>query len=137
MRKMGGYRTEFEPAEDIDLFLRLAEVGRLANLPEVLLNYRFNPAGTSLTRMEIQSRKLQIAVGEARSRRGLPELIDNAKGRQFSRCRYEGSIICHSFGSGHVLTTLKHLLIFAHYLFWTRLCNKNKLVGGKSGRIAL
>jgi glycosyltransferase involved in cell wall biosynthesis len=37
---IGGYRTEFTRAQDIDLFLRLAEVGQLANLPEVLLDYR-------------------------------------------------------------------------------------------------
>ena len=31
--KVGGYRKEFQWVEDLDLFLRLGEAGRLANLP--------------------------------------------------------------------------------------------------------
>ncbi len=37
---VGGYRPGYFPGEDIDLWLRLAEVGRLANLPEILVKYR-------------------------------------------------------------------------------------------------
>ena len=40
VQTVGGYHAEFEPAEDFDLWLRLGEVGRLANLPEVLMKYR-------------------------------------------------------------------------------------------------
>lgn len=44
---VGGYRTEWEPAEDYDLWLRLAGVGRLAALPEALYRHRSNPHGVS------------------------------------------------------------------------------------------
>ena len=37
---VGGYREGCDPVEDLDLYLRLAERGRLANLPETLLRYR-------------------------------------------------------------------------------------------------
>ena len=37
---IGGYRTGYEWAEDYDLFLRLAEIGKLANVPEALVKYR-------------------------------------------------------------------------------------------------
>ena len=37
---VGGYRPAFALAEDYDLWLRLAERTRLANLPDVLLHYR-------------------------------------------------------------------------------------------------
>ena len=40
IKQIGGYRDEFNTLEDLDLFLRLAEVGKLANLPDVLLRYR-------------------------------------------------------------------------------------------------
>src|SRR6266540_1177188 len=40
VQAVGGYHAEFEPAEDFDLWLRLSEVGRLANLPEVLMKDR-------------------------------------------------------------------------------------------------
>jgi glycosyltransferase involved in cell wall biosynthesis len=37
VRRVGGYRAQFNDSEDLDLFLRLGEVGRLANLPEPLV----------------------------------------------------------------------------------------------------
>lgn len=37
---VGAYRKEFEHAEDLDLFLRMAEIGQLANIPDILLEYR-------------------------------------------------------------------------------------------------
>jgi len=37
---VGGYRPQMEPAEDYDLWLRLAEHNDLANLPDVVLEYR-------------------------------------------------------------------------------------------------
>lgn len=41
--RIGKYREEYRYLEDFDLFLRLAEIGRLANLPDVLLEYRLHP----------------------------------------------------------------------------------------------
>jgi len=46
MERIGGYRDLF-PAEDTDLFLRLAEEGKLANVPEILLDYRVHPGNVS------------------------------------------------------------------------------------------
>ena len=39
----GGYRERYNYIEDLDLYVRLLERGRLANLPEVLLHYRQHP----------------------------------------------------------------------------------------------
>jgi len=39
----GGYNLNYELGEDSDLFLRMALVGRLENLPNVLLKYRQHP----------------------------------------------------------------------------------------------
>ena len=69
---VGGYRPETEPGEDFDLFLRLAEHGRLANLPDVLLEYRQHPAKVSSTRRGEQRRAKDAVLLEARVRRGLP-----------------------------------------------------------------
>lgn len=67
----GGYRSEFECAEDVDLFLRLAEHGRLANLPKVVLKYRLSP-GSICARNSHRQRELVLrAVQEAHVRRGL------------------------------------------------------------------
>ncbi len=71
LRSIEGYRKEFEYGEVIDLHLRLAESGRLANLPENLYEYRQNFAGVCFTRgLEIR-RKQDAAIREALLRRGL------------------------------------------------------------------
>jgi glycosyltransferase involved in cell wall biosynthesis len=67
----GSYRPEYEPAEDLDLFLRLAERGRLANLPEILLEYRQHVRKTSHQRAAEQRRMVARILAEARARRGL------------------------------------------------------------------
>jgi glycosyltransferase involved in cell wall biosynthesis len=67
----GGYRTEYEPAEDLELFLRLAERGRLANLPDVLLEYRQHVSKISIQREAEQRGLAARVVAEARARRGL------------------------------------------------------------------
>jgi glycosyltransferase involved in cell wall biosynthesis len=68
---VGGYRVEMEPAEDLDLFLRLAERGKIANLPEVLLHYRQHIKSVNHTRYEEQNRATRVIVSEAYARRGI------------------------------------------------------------------
>ncbi len=72
---LGGIRKSFVYAEDIDLFLRMAEVGKLAIIPEVLVKYRqhLEAAGYSNLRV-IQIQSAQAAINEARTRRQLPLL---------------------------------------------------------------
>ncbi|MEW4571272.1 glycosyltransferase [Tautonia sp. JC769] len=73
VQALGGFRRRFEPAEDLDLYLRLAEVGRLANLPEPLLCYRMLPTSAGHARKQEQLNGMWEAIAEARQRRGLPE----------------------------------------------------------------
>ncbi len=42
--QVGGYDPTMDAAEDLDLWLRLGEVGKLANLPLPLLKYRYHTA---------------------------------------------------------------------------------------------
>jgi glycosyltransferase involved in cell wall biosynthesis len=72
LRRVGGYRAEYYPSEDGDLWLRLAEIGRLANLPEVHLKYRLHPQSITRARGVEQYAVLMRAVSDARRRRGLP-----------------------------------------------------------------
>ena len=39
-QRVGLYRPAFQGAEDYDLWLRMSEVSKIANLPERLLQYR-------------------------------------------------------------------------------------------------
>lgn len=68
---VGGYEVEYCPAEDVELFLRLAEHGRLTNVQQPLLRYRvhFNSVGHS--RRQEQLSALSRAASVARLRRGL------------------------------------------------------------------
>ena len=70
--KIGGYRAEFWPAEDADLVLRLAEVGRVDNLAEPLLSYRLHPESIGQLHSKRQRDAHFRCVAEAAARRGLP-----------------------------------------------------------------
>lgn len=48
------YNIENEPAEDYDLWARISSVGRLANIPEVLLHYRIHANQVSTLQTSIQ-----------------------------------------------------------------------------------
>ncbi len=68
----GGYRAAFPCAQDLDLWLRLAEIGRLANLDEVLLRYRLHLQSVTARRRALQLACAERAVREAFVRRGRP-----------------------------------------------------------------
>lgn len=70
MLAVGGYRPEYQWSEDIDLFLRMAEVGRLANLTDALLHYRQHFASVNRNKVELQLRRNRRLLTEAYQRRG-------------------------------------------------------------------
>lgn len=57
-----GYDIELFGAEDLDLWLRLHKQGKLINLPNKLLHYRYNTNGVSLSRAEMQSMKNMVGL---------------------------------------------------------------------------
>jgi glycosyltransferase involved in cell wall biosynthesis len=69
---IGGYRDSYPHAEDLDLFLRLSEIGNLANLPEVLLDYRHHLTSVCYQNKKLQSESARRAIMDAYGRRGLP-----------------------------------------------------------------
>jgi len=73
--QINGYREEFEPGEDFDLFIRLAEVGKLANLPQQLLQYRTHLKNVTVTRKDKHREVKQEAIRQAYQRRGIHEPI--------------------------------------------------------------
>jgi glycosyltransferase involved in cell wall biosynthesis len=66
----GGYRAEYEWVEDLDLFLRLAQLGRLANLQDSLLRYRQHYGSVNRNKLDMQIERTAKAVAEAYRRRG-------------------------------------------------------------------
>ena len=72
--RVGGYDERFRTSQDFDLWLRMAETGRLANLETPLLKYRQHLASANFAKAE-QQKKLKVQIlNEAHRRRGLPPL---------------------------------------------------------------
>ncbi len=71
VRNLGGYR-ELVPCEDFDLWLRLGEVGRLANLPEKLITKRLFTGSIVARTLDKRQRVLTRIMLEAWDRRKLP-----------------------------------------------------------------
>jgi glycosyltransferase involved in cell wall biosynthesis len=67
MRLIGGYRLQYAGGSDHDLFLRMSEVGKLTNLPVVLLRYRLHLHNISLRMPGL----LDQMVADAAARRGI------------------------------------------------------------------
>jgi hypothetical protein len=75
----GGYRPACARAEDYDLWLRLSERARLANLPDTLLNYRVHGGQTSAGINLDQRFAHDLALLAARARRaGQLDPLDGA-----------------------------------------------------------
>lgn len=74
VRQAGGYRPYFLAAEDYDLWLRIAEHGRVANLPERLGAYRVHAVSTTVLHAFRQALSAALARACARARRrNLPD----------------------------------------------------------------
>jgi hypothetical protein len=89
---LGGYRAEFRNSEDYDLWLRVAKVYRLANIPEPLLRYRFSVTGMTLGRKWQQALYTKMAVISSRH----PE-------RSLDQVRQEAAAELESRGKGWFL----------------------------------
>lgn len=79
LRAVGGFRFAAGGGEDWEVGLRLAELGRFGNLPQVGYFYRVHATNTTALRQQLTSRRIRFACdcAEAR-RRGLPEPEEGA-----------------------------------------------------------
>jgi hypothetical protein len=65
----GGYRPQIQPAEDLDLWLRLAQRHDLANLPAVVLHYRLHAGQATAGAFEAVAVATLVAKAASRTRR--------------------------------------------------------------------
>jgi hypothetical protein len=108
VKRVGGYRRELMPCEDFDLWLRLGEVGRLANLPEKLLTKRLFVGSAVASNLDKQEKLVKQIVEEAWQRRhlpGTPELRQNRLLRPVDLYRQWGWM---ALRSGHVATSRRY-----------------------------
>jgi glycosyltransferase involved in cell wall biosynthesis len=64
----GGYREEFRYAQDYDLWLRIAETHKVANLPDILYGFRYHRLSITMQRLYLQSKFGEMAREFARMR---------------------------------------------------------------------
>jgi glycosyltransferase involved in cell wall biosynthesis len=108
--QVGAYRRGFDPAEDLDLFLRMAEVGRLANFPQPLLAYREHLGKAGHVHVQRQSLGVRKALEEAYRRRGLavPEWLASFELRRLCVADVYRIWAWWALGSGYIATARKH-----------------------------
>jgi glycosyltransferase involved in cell wall biosynthesis len=69
---VGGYCEEMDHLEDLDLWLRLGEVGRVVSLPDVVLKYRVHEKSRCEVYSADQAKFAKLASDRACDRRGIP-----------------------------------------------------------------
>ena len=69
VRRLNGFRPAFRAAEDYDLWLRIAETAGLANLPEILIEYRWHSGNVTNRNAIRQAFSVRLAQRSAAARR--------------------------------------------------------------------
>jgi hypothetical protein len=73
LERAGGYRERYQWIEDLDLYIRLSEMGSLANLPDVHLHYRQHLRSVNRTKEKKEYLRREI-VDPFRQANGLQPL---------------------------------------------------------------
>ena len=71
LQQIGGYNEAMRTVEDLDMLLRLGEIGLLANLPDTVLKYRFHRQSVSAKHSDFQQQMIRTACQQAWQRRGI------------------------------------------------------------------
>jgi hypothetical protein len=110
VREIGGYREDLSTAQDYDVFLRLGEIGRIGNLPEVLLRYRLHSHSVGFTKSRDQYEVVTQILRDTFLRRGL-NLKNMPIPPSFIRPTVEDSLVIFAklaMSNGNLHTAKKH-----------------------------
>lgn len=84
---IGGYREAYRSVEDLDVYIRLLDIGKLYNLPKILLNYRQHFKSVNFMSPHISRRLLtQTLMDEHCIRMGRNKIIFNTQGMHEKSC---------------------------------------------------
>jgi glycosyltransferase involved in cell wall biosynthesis len=123
VRKAGGYDPQYAQAEDLDLYLKLGEIGRLANIPEVVVKYRLHSKSMSELAGEVQRACALRVCEQAWARRGIQGHFDaaapwRAGSDRASRFHYAEKYGWWAFNSGERRTAMIYGLKSVAALPW-------------------
>lgn len=71
------YDQQHFAAEDLDLWLRIAEVGKVANIADLVLRYRMHDGSISEAKGALQQAVMYAVCKSARARRGIADTFEN------------------------------------------------------------
>ena len=71
LTQVGNYREQFRTAQDLDLFLRLSDIGKLGNVPRSLMRYRVHEGSVGARKADEQARNAREILRQAYERRGM------------------------------------------------------------------
>ncbi|KAA1259013.1 putative glycosyltransferase EpsH [Rubripirellula obstinata] len=113
IRRVGMYDPTLFLAEDHDLFLKLGEIGKLANLPDILVHFRKHPTSiTGLEPLRVAAPRTAKVLANAFKRRGVAN--EGVTIRNYFRPETYHSLF---FKWGIRALRHGHLTTSAHYLF--------------------
>jgi glycosyltransferase involved in cell wall biosynthesis len=75
--EVGGYDLRFSTTQDLDLFIRLSERGRITNLPNTVLKWRQHGSSVNRTRSDTWSMMKRMAVRGAIERMGVERYVES------------------------------------------------------------
>jgi len=64
--KVNGYNSDCGPTEDYDLWMRLAQIGKIVALPQTIFRWRVNPLGITSTKSELMEYHMRINLKKFR-----------------------------------------------------------------------
>ncbi|HOA73894.1 MAG TPA: glycosyltransferase [Phycisphaerae bacterium] len=123
VRAVGGYDERVALAEDRDLFLRLAERGKVACIPEVLYRYRQHVRSSCHSRDVRLRSDVEAVIAAAWARRGLPgepPVFPPDAGGPTDSNGIHRKWGWWALKAGHVRTARKHALLSLrnHFFSW-------------------
>jgi len=71
LEKIDGYDERFTTAQDLDLYLRFSEIGKLKNIPDVLLKWRQHPNSINHTKYQTWREMKLMALRNTMKRQGV------------------------------------------------------------------
>lgn len=121
VKALGGYRSPLKAAEDFDLWLRMAETGDLANLPEPLLRYRIHPDQVSAAQRLAQCFASELAFICSEERRA--DRTDPTNNLNRAANWQERGLL----GDAPAVTDLCHRFIAMKDVFQASSCQRDRL----------
>ena len=61
IKGIGGYSARYPHAEDYDMMMRISQVGRIAHVEEVMLDYRLHGSNVSVAKLALQEKSAALA----------------------------------------------------------------------------